>query len=195
MGGASSTSRSGRFAGRRAATVDDLYHVPESGKAEIVDGKLIRMSPTGFLPSRASSNIYLSLRAYEGRTRSGYAIADNAAYVVNLPDRQSFSPDASFYVGPPTGGKFMTGAPVFAAEVRSEGDYGPVAEKKIAKKRAGYFAAGTKVVWDVDVLRKGQILAYGADRPDEPRVYRRGETAEAEPAVPGWTMAVADLYE
>jgi Uma2 family endonuclease len=183
------------FAGGRAATVDDLYRIPENGKAEIVDGKLIRMSPTGFLPSRASSNIYLSLRAYEGRTRSGYAIADNAAYVVNLPDRQSFSPDASFYVGPPTGGKFMTGAPVFAAEVRSEGDYGPAAEKKIAKKRAGYFAAGTKVVWDVDVLREERILAYGADRPDEARVYRRGETADAEPALPGWTMAVDTLFE
>ncbi len=175
--------------------MDDLYRVPEDGKAEIVNGKLIRMSPTGFLPSRASSNIYLSLRAYEGRTRSGYAIADNAAYVVNLPDRQSFSPDASFYVGPPTGGKFMTGASVFAAEVRSEGDYGPAAEKRMAKKRAGYFAAGTKVVWDVDVLREEQISAYAADRPEEPLVYRRGETAEAASALPGWTMAVAALFE
>lgn len=30
-----------------------------------------------------------------------------------------------------------------AVEVRSEGDYGPLAEEKVAEKRADYFAAGT----------------------------------------------------
>ena len=34
------------------ATIEDLYHVSENGKAELVDGELIRMAPTGFLPSR-----------------------------------------------------------------------------------------------------------------------------------------------
>lgn len=32
---------------RAEATLDDLYNVPENGKAEIVDGKLRLMSPTG----------------------------------------------------------------------------------------------------------------------------------------------------
>ena len=195
MGSAQSTARSRSRPRRRPATVDDLHHVPENGKAEIVGGRLIRMSPTGFLPSRASSNIYLRLRSYEERTRSGYAIGDNAAYVVDLPNRRSFSPDASFYVGPPTGGKFMTGAPIFAAEVRSEGDYGAAAEKKMAAKRADYFAAGTQVVWDVDVLRSGEVRVYSAEPSKEPRAYRRGDTAEAEPALPGWTMPVDALFE
>jgi hypothetical protein len=39
-----------------------------------------------------------------------------------------------------------------AVEVRSEGDYGPAAEREMAAKRRDYFAAGTQVVWDVDVL-------------------------------------------
>ena len=30
--------------------------------------------------------------------------------------------------------------------------------------------------------------------PDHPTIYRGGEVAEAEPAVPGWTMAVDDLF-
>ena len=46
---------------RWTATVDDLYHVPEDGKAELVDGKLVLMSPTGFLPGRASARICRSL--------------------------------------------------------------------------------------------------------------------------------------
>ena len=49
---------------------------------------------------------------------------------------------------------------MFAVEVRSENDYGPEAELALARKRADYFAAGTQVVWDVDVLRTGEIRAY-----------------------------------
>jgi hypothetical protein len=31
--------------------------------------------------------------------------------------------------------------------------------------------------------------------PDVPRVCRRGEVAEAEPALPGWTFPVDDLFQ
>jgi Uma2 family endonuclease len=174
------------------ATIEDLYKV--DGKAELVNGEIVHMPPTGFTPSRTGGEIFASLREYERRTKSGYAIPDNAAFVVNLPRRRSFSPDAAFYTGPPTGGKFMEGAPVFAAEVRSEGDYGPRMERRMAEKRADYFAAGTLVVWDVDVLKEEVVRVYRADSPEEAKVYRRGEVAEAEPAVPGWTMAVDDLF-
>ena len=90
--------------------------------------------------------------------------------------------------------KFADGAPVFAAEVRSEGDYGPRAEDELADKRADYFAAGTLVVWDVDLLGEDVVRVYRASSP-EPTIYRRGQTAEAEPAVSGWRMAVDELFE
>jgi len=176
------------------ATVEDLYHVPENGKAEIVDGQLRLMSPTGDSPSRAGGEIFVSLRAHERRTGVGLAYPDNAAFIVNLPNRRSFSPDAAYYVGPRTGGKFLEGAPVFAAEVRSEGDYGAAAERDMAAKRRDYFAAGTIVVWDVDVLNEELIRVYRASDPENPAIYRRGELAEAEPAMPGWTFPVEDLF-
>jgi Uma2 family endonuclease len=90
--------------------------------------------------------------------------------------------------------KFLEGAPVFAAEVRSEGDYGPIAEQEIAEKRDDYFAAGTLVVWDVDLLSGDVIRVYRASDPAKPTIYHRGEVAEAEPAVPGWRMPVNDLF-
>jgi len=111
---------------------------------------------------------------------------------------RSLCPDAAFYAGPSFGRKFIEGAPAFAVEVRSDGDsdgdYGAVAERRLAAKRADYFAAGTQVVWDVDVLRDGPVCVYRATDPLTPTIYRRGECAEAEPAVPGWTMAVDDLF-
>ena len=64
----------------------------------------------------------------------------------------------------------------------------------MAEKRADYFAAGTQVVWDVDLSSDGVVKVYRAGDPETPKVYRRGERAEAEPALPGWTMAVDDLF-
>ena len=178
---------------RSRATIKDLYRVP--GKAELVNGELVLMSPTGEDPGYAGDEIYASLREYSRRTKLGRAVGDNKAFRVRLSHRESFSPDAAFYIGPRSGMKFYEGAPVFAVEVRSESDYGPAAEKDIAAKRADYFAAGTKVVWDVDLLNDDVVRVYRATDPEHPTIYRRGETAEAEPGVPGWTMAVDDLFE
>ncbi|MDX1520930.1 MAG: Uma2 family endonuclease [Anaerolineae bacterium] len=177
----------------KEATIEDLYNVPDQAKAEIVNGELIIMSPTGGRPNRAAGQIYLSLAQYERQTGNGYALTDNAGFIVNLPHRKSFSPDAAFYVGE-ISMKFLEGAPIFAVEVRSEGDYGAVAEAQIAAKRADYFAAGTLVVWDVDLLSDDVIRVYRSDVPDTPTIYRRGDQAEAEPALPSWKMPVDDLY-
>ena len=174
------------------ATIEDLYKV--KGKAELVDGEIVHMSPTGGKPSMAARAILLSLYQYERRTKSGYAVTDNAAFRVNLPRRKSFSPDAAFYTGGEPTMKFFEGAPVFAAEVRSEGDYGPAAEEAMARKRADYFAAGTLVIWDVDLLSETPVRVFRAGDPEGPTPYRRGEAAEAEPALPGWTMPVDDLF-
>ena len=176
------------------ATIEDLYDIPDNAKAEIVNGELVLMSPTGDMPGRAGGAIYLSLRLFEGRA-PGRAYPDNVGFKVHLPNRESLSPVAAFYIiGRPSGMKFLEGAPVFAAEVRSERDYGPTAEEALKEKRADYFAAGTLVVWDVDLLGIDVIKAYCAADPDNPTVYRRGEVAEAEPAVPGWRMPVDDLF-
>jgi Uma2 family endonuclease len=176
------------------ATIEDLYHVPEDGKAEIVNGELVLMSPTGDLPSTAAGEIFVSLHGHSRSTGRGRAYTDNAAFIVNLPNRRSFSPDVAYYIGPRTRSKFLNGAPVFAVEVRSEGDYGRAAERELAAKRQDYFAAGTLVVWDVDVLRQEIVRVYRASDPVSPAVYHRGQIAEAEPAVPGWSMAVEDLF-
>ncbi len=176
-----------------AATLNDLLHVAENGKAELVKGELVLISPTGGLPGYAAGEIFASLREYAQRTRNGYAFADNVGFIVDLPERQSFSPDAAFYTGELTM-KFLNGAPVFAVEVRSEGDYGPTAEQEMAQKRADYFAAGTLVVWDVDLIGEDVVRCYKAITPHEPIAYRRGEQAAAEPAVPGWKLAVDRLF-
>jgi Uma2 family endonuclease len=176
------------------ATVDDLYRVPENREAELVNGELVLMSPTGGVPGRAAGKIYISLNEYEQRVGGGYAFPDNVGFLVNLPHRRSFSPDAAFYTGELRGGLFLEGAPVFAVEVRSEEDYGPAAEKRMAAKRADYFAAGTLVVLDVDVLREKVVRVYRSAEPNRSTTYKTEEAAEAEPALPGWSIVVREIF-
>jgi Uma2 family endonuclease len=174
------------------ATIEDLYKM--EGKAELVNGEIVEMPPSGDDPSRASLSIALSLREYERRTGQGRAYTDGVGFKVYLRHRESFSPNAAYHLGPRTGMRFLEGAPVFAVEVRSEHDYGPAAERAMQEKRADYFACGTLVVWDVDLLSLAVIKSYKASDPDNPVIFRRGDIAHAEPAVPGWQMAVEELF-
>jgi len=50
------------------------------------------------------------------------------------------------------------------------------------------------VVWDVDLLSDDVVRVYRSSDPKTVTIYRIGQIAEAEPAVPGWTMAVDDLF-
>ncbi len=175
------------------ATIADLYAAP--GKAELVDGHIQLMAPAGDAPGVGSLSIAASLREHQRRTRTGIAYGDGVGFRVSLPGRESFSPDAAYHTGERTGMRFLEGAPVFAAEVRSEHDYGPAAEEAIRRKRAEYFAAGTLVVWDVDLLSAEPVRVYRASDPATPTLYRRGDVAEAEPALPGWKMPVDDIFD
>jgi len=176
------------------ATVDDLYKV--DGKAELVDGGLKIMDGTGDMPGLAGGVIFASLLAHARKTRRGVAYPDNLSFLVDLPNRRSFSPDAAYYTGPRAGMKFLPTAPDFAVEVRSESDYRPKADHDMLAKRRDYFAAGTQVVWDVDLLSDDVVRVFrDGDASTPAAVYRRGEAAEAEPAVPGWRFPVDELFE
>jgi Uma2 family endonuclease len=173
--------------------VRELANVPEHGKAEIINGKVVRMSPTGGKPGRASLIIVRSLFAHEEAHGGGFALPDNVGFLIDLPNRGSFSPDAAWYTGPTIDMDFVEGAPAFAVEVRSKNDYGPAAEREIAAKIADYFAAGTAVVWDVDLLSEDVVRKFTVEQPTTPTIFRRGDVADAEPAVGGWRFAVDKL--
>jgi len=181
---------------RTPATLDDLYQV--EGKAELIAGRIVHFMASGFAPSRVAFEIAVSLRVHERGAGVGVAFADGIGFALDPPlpnGRQSFSPDASYYTGPlPSNAmRFIDGTPTLAVEVRSQNDYSLSAEAEMQAKRADYRAAGTLVVWDVDPLAQ-TIAVYRGDPAAPAAVYGVGQLAEAEPAVPGWRLAVADLF-
>ena len=172
--------------------VEQLSHV--EGKAEIVNGAIQHLVPTGGKPGLAAKRILLALALYEEST-NGIAFGDNIGFLCDLPDRKSFSPDAAFYIGPEPEMGFLPVPPVFAVEVRSENDYGLKAERAMRDKRADYFAAGTLVVWDVDLDGDTEVIAkYVSTDPHNPQFFGKGDEADAEPGVAGWKMKVEGLF-
>ena len=45
------------------------------------------------------------------------------------------------------------------------------------------------------VVREGWIAACRASAPETPTVHRHRQSAEAEPALAGWTFPVDDLFQ
>jgi Uma2 family endonuclease len=179
------------------ATIDDLYRV--EGKAELIGGRIVHFMPSGDAPSETAFEIAVRLREYARDRGVGVAYADGIGYALDPPlqsGRQSFSPDASYYVGqrPRNRMRFIDGPPTFAVEVRSENDYGSAAEVEMTAKRADYFEAGTLVVWDVDPLAE-TIAVYRAVAPTQMTLFTKGQIADAEPAVPGWRLPVDELFQ
>ncbi len=177
------------------ATVEDLARA--EGKAELVDGKIRKMSPSSDDHSSMAGTIFVSLRSYVARNGLGRVYGNNTGFLCALPNRKSFSPDVSFYdSSQPRGGrKFLPEPPAFAVEIRSESDYGPAAELAMSAKRSDYFAAGTKAVWDVDADGPEIVRLYLASNPAEPIAFRKGETAHAEPVLPGWRLPVDEILK
>jgi Uma2 family endonuclease len=177
------------------ATLEDLLRT--EGKAELVGGRIVHFMSTGVRPSEVASNIYVSLREHAKKAKVGKAFNDNLGYAVpELPSgRESFSPDTSYYKSslPKDLMGFVNGPPTFAGEVRSKNDYGDAAEIEMATKRADYFALGTPVVWDVDPISE-VINCYRATSPNQAIRFHRGQIADAEPAVPGWRIAVDEVF-
>lgn len=177
------------------ATLRDLDRA--DFKAELIGGRIVRLPMSGFKPASVAFTIAMRLNQYARRVNRGFAAPDGLDYAVAelRSGRESFRPDASYYVGPPPRDEmdFINGAPTFAVEVRSKDDYGPAAERDMAAKRADYFESGTVAVWDVDPVAEVVRLYVRAD-PDKPTEFARGGIAHAEPALPGWTMRVDDVF-
>jgi Uma2 family endonuclease len=177
------------------ATLEDLHNTP--GKAELIGGRILTYMATGVRPNEIAGNIYVSLRGHGKKIGRGKAFTDNLGYEVpKLPSgRESFSADTSYYDGPLPKNlmRFVKGPPNFAAEVRSTNDYGAAADLKREAKRSDYSQAGTQVVWDVDPKAE-TIAVYRASAPDQPTSFRRGEIADAEPAVPSWRISVDEVF-
>ena len=181
-------------------TVDDLLALPEDGwQYELVEGRLVRMPPSGYRASRIAGRLYAAVLAFVDAHALGAVTPPDGGYDLGPAGQKdtTLAPDVAFVRAdrlPPHAtfdeDKAVPFAPDLAAEVASPHQYRP----GMAKKAQRYLAAGTQLVWiiwpkprEVDVWRPGDT------QPSQTLSAR--ETLDGSPVLPGFTYPVGDLFK
>lgn len=82
---------------------------------------------------------------------------------------------------------FLEGAPDLAVEVLSPSN----TEAELRERMADFFAAGCRVVWIVDPLRRSIVI----HRPDaSPAILAENDTLTEEELLPGFSLVVGEIF-
>lgn len=136
----------------RLYTVEEFERLPEpreGGKVELVDGRLVMMSPVGKTHGMVAIRIASQLEEFAELHSLGVVGAE-IGFHLPLDDLRVRAPDVCFIAGEPesldeTDEGFVRGAPTLAVEVTSPGD----TDSELSEKVAEYLRAGSARVWVV----------------------------------------------
>ncbi len=171
-------------------TADELLRAGDIGRCELVRGKLVMMNPTGHEHGRVALNLGGLIRNHVLEHRLGKAYAAETGFQLSRKPDTVRAPDVGFVRAgreAPTRRGFFPGAPDLAVEVLSPDDRPGYVRKKIAE----WLAAGTRAVWIVDPrARTVTVHEPGA----EPRVLREADTLGGGEVLPGFEVAVREIF-
>jgi Uma2 family endonuclease len=175
----------------RSVTAEELFQSPDSKYYELVRGVPRVCEPPGGVHGNITGSIVAHLRNHVERLGLGTVLGE-AGYILQRPPDTVRGPDVSFIrlaqLQPDKiPEQFIPGAPDLAVEILSPSSRWSEVEGKIAD----YFVAGTRLVWVVDPGERRTIVRY-PDRP--PRVVAAGESLDGEDVVPGFALALAELF-
>jgi Uma2 family endonuclease len=184
--------------GIRLLTAADLAVLPSqlpSGPVlyELNNGRLIVMPPPGDLHAAIESNLAADLKVQgERRGHGKVRCGDGGVILWRNPDRV-VGPDAVFIANSSlplrlSAEGYLETIPDLVAEVRSKNDSLPAVKHKVDD----YLTAGVRVVWVVDPFQR-TVTAYRRDR--EPEVFTETDTLTVEDVIPGFRMAVRDVFQ
>lgn len=181
----------------QVVTADDLWvlaHQVDEQRLELIEGVLYEMTPAGEEHGISAGNVFGALWNYVRQHDLGRVTAAETGYIVyKNPDPNEkdtvLAPDVGF-ISKERGTKPVKGyvphPPDFAVEVVSPND----SYSAVSRKVTLYLRYGTRLVWIVDP----QFKSVTVHTPQGSRVYEAGETLDGGDVLPGFTLAVADVF-
>lgn len=179
---------------RKLLTAEELYDLPDDGfhRYELVDGELITLSPNNERHAEVTAQIGRLLGNWVWQHSLGRVLNGDPGFILQRGPDTVRAPDVCFIShgrrrpsGRPRG--FRQATPDLVVEVISPSDR----PAEVAAKTTAWLAAGARLVWNVypDVE---EVVVF---RPDAaPRTYTHEETVDAEPVLPGFSVAVAEIF-
>jgi Uma2 family endonuclease len=178
----------------QSTTADDLLRMPDDGfRYELVRGELIQMSPAGNKHGRFAANVTGSLTPYVKANKLGAVYAAETGFWLETDPDTVRAPDVAFVsqkrldeVGDVDG--FWPGAPDLVVEVISPSDTYTEVEENFFE----WLGAGARMVVVVNP-RKRAVTVYRSLT--DIKVLTEYDSLGGGDVVPGWTMAVKDLFD
>ncbi len=181
----------------RPLTVADLAAMPSelpSGPVvyELDNGRLIIMSPPGFVHCAVELNVGTQLKVQGQHRGLGTAASGDVGIVLRRNPDRVVGADAAFVVSAslpirvsPEG--YLETIPDLVVEVRSKND----TQSEIDHKVNDYLQAGVRVVWVADPAAQ-TVTAYRNGQP--PQVFTAADTLTVPDVIPGFAMPVRDAF-
>jgi Uma2 family endonuclease len=177
----------------RLVTAEELEKRPDDDwRYELVDGRVIRMSPVGGVHAVITAGFLVRLTQHVKPGRLGIVVTELGFKLTIDPDTVR-APDVAFIrrerlpaTGLPRG--FWRGAPDLAVEVLSPEDRPAVVLAKIEE----YLMWGTHVVLVLDPDEQ----TVTANRPGTPPITVRGDEAiDLDDVLPGFRCSAQEIFE
>ena len=175
-------------------TAEELLELPRGQhRYELINGELKTMSPSGHNHGRIGAQLSAILWGFVTDHEMGDVYGAETGFILTSNPDTVLAPDIAFineqrareFRG--TAG-YWPGPPDLAIEVLSPDDTSPKTTKNV-NQWLGY---GAKQVWIVDAKHE-TVTTHRSLR--EATTFASGETVEADDLLPGFKVAVADIFK
>lgn len=174
-----------------ALTAEAFFALGETVSSELIDGRVVQMSPTGGRHGAIEARLARLLDAWVSERNLGFVMSGEVGLITQRnPDRVrgvdlAFWPTESLPDGPPQG--FVEAAPYLAIEIVSPGN----SWEEIRQKISEYFQIGVARVWLIEPDNRAALVYRNAT---EYRIFSRQETLPGDGPLAGFSVRLAGLF-
>jgi Uma2 family endonuclease len=175
----------------RLMSGEELFRIPDLGPCELVDGRVVPLSPTGRAHGRSGARLTTRLSTYvEANDKGEVLIGEIGLYIRRDPDTVRAA-DVAFIsherLARCKAEGYLEVAPEIVVEVLSPNDR----RSDLAGKLRDYFSAGVDRVWVLE-SKPRRVLVH---RPQgDIQQFQVGDVLTDDALLPGFRLSIADLF-
>src|SRR3972149_4286933 len=174
-------------------TGDDLLALGDIGPCELVDGRVIEMSPTGYDHGKYEVRFAKRLDAFVSERKLGEVVSGEVGiYTHRNPDTVRAADVAYIsnerYARQKKAAGFLEVAPELIVEILSPDDRWSEVTTKLHES----FSIGVRLVWITDPNAK---IVYAYRSLTDMREFQESDTLTGDAVLPGFSLPVASLFE
>ncbi len=174
-------------------TGDELYRMPGVGLCELIDGRIVPMSPTNVTHAIIEMRIAAALENFARARQAGKVLVGEAGLFTRRDPDRVRAADALFisnerYAQRKKKQGYLDVAPELIVEVLSPDD----TMVEVTQKLREYFAIGVKLAWVIDPEAE-TMFAYRSIT--DIREFKEGDVLPGDDVLPGFEVEVKSLFE